>query len=160
MTIKIAVSSISNSELEDILFHYNAMKPANSGVLEKLHCREGGFKIIPFAVGIVPEIHKNPVMNQYEIEIRKTRELRWNAGKYLVGYCNIPTFSKEEEILLFKTMQFILGKEKVEYYETYGDAKKDSPSIVENLLVQKDSIRNFAYSPPTNSFISRISNKL
>ena len=160
MTIKTTVSFISDSELEDILFHYNAMKPVNFGVLEKLKCREGGFKIIPLEAGTAPEIHKNPVMNQYEIEKRKTRELRWNAGKYLVNYCNIPAFSKEEEILLFKTMQFILGKNNVEYYETYGDAKKDSPSIVENFLVQKGPIQNFAYSPPTNSFISRISNKL
>jgi len=162
MTIKTTIpsTSISEAEIEDILFHYNTMKPIKFGTLEKLICREGGYRIIPFEANTVPELHKNPFMNQLEIEKRRARELRWNQKKYLVGYCNIPTFTVEEEILLFKTMRFVLGKENVAYFETFGDAKKDSPSIVENLLVPKGPMQFLTYSPPTNSFISRISNKL
>jgi hypothetical protein len=158
MTIKTAISSISISEsdIEDIIFHFNTMKPSNFGILEKLICREGGFKIVPPEAKTVPELHKNPVMNQYEIEKRRARELRWNSGKYLVNYCNIPGFLIEEEILLFKTMRFVLGKENVEYFDTYGDAKQNSPSIIENLLVKKSPKRTLAYSPPSSTFITRI----
>ena len=150
MTIKIALSSVSEGEIEDIIFHYNTMKPLHFGVLERLICREGGFKITPPEANTVPEIHKNPVMNQFEIEKRKARELRWNQQKYLVGYCNIASFSREEEILLFKTMQFVLGKENVEYYQTYGEAKMTSPTLVENYLLKRSPKRNINVSPPVN----------
>ena len=99
-------------------------------------------------------------MNQFEIEKRRARELRWNQKKYLVGYCNIPTFTIEEEILLFKTMSFVLGKENVAYYDTYGDAKKESPSILENLLIQKSPKRSIAYSPPAATHISSLKRML
>ena len=156
MTIKIAIpsTSIKEAEIEDILFHYNAMKPSNFGNLERLICREGGFKTIPNAANTVPVIHKNPVMNQFEMEQRRGRELRWNQKKYLVGYCNIPTFTIEEEILLFKTMSFVLGKENVAYYDTYGDAKKESPSVIENLLIKRSPKRSIAHSPPTATHIN------
>ena len=162
MTIKIAIpsTSIKEVEIEDILFHYNTMKPSNFGNLEKLICREGGFKITPKEANTSPVFHKNPVMNQFEIEKRRARELRWNQKKYLVGYCNIPTFTIEEEILLFKTMSFVLGKENVAYYDTYGDAKKESPSILENLLIQKSPKRSIAYSPPAATHISSLKRML
>lgn len=152
MTIKTAIpsTSISNKELEDILFHYNSMKPIDTGILEILLCREGGFKIISPLKHTPYENHNNHYMNQIAIEQRKDHELRWNQKKYLVGYCNIPTFSQEEEMLLFKTMRFVLGKENVEYYDTYGDAKKESPSILENLLIKRSPKRTLSCSPPTS----------
>jgi hypothetical protein len=151
MTIKIAIpsTSITEREIEDILFHYNTMKPRNFDTLERAICKEGGFKITPADANTVPEIHKNPVMNQLEFEKRRARELRWNQQRYLVSYCNIPAFKVEEEILLFKTMSFVLGKENVAYYDTFGDAKKESPSIVENFLIKKSPKRTITCSPPT-----------
>ena len=156
MTIKIAIpsTSIKEVEIEDILFHYNTMKPSNFGNLERLICREGGFRIVPLEANTVPELHKNPFINQFEMEKRRARELRWNQKKYLVSYCNIPTFTVEEEILLFKTMSFVLGKENVAYYDTFGDAKKESPSIIENLLIKRSPKRSIAYSPPAATQIS------
>jgi hypothetical protein len=124
------------------------MKPKQFGNLERAICREGGFRIIPIESTTAPEIHKNPFINQFEIEKRRARELRWNQQKYLVNYCNIPSFTLDEEILLFKTMSFVLGKENVAYYDTFGDAKKDSPSIIENYLIKKSPKRSIAYSPP------------
>jgi hypothetical protein len=150
MTIKIAIpsTSITEREIEDILFHYNTMKPRNFDTLERGICREGGFKITPSDANTVPEIHKNPVMNQLEFEKRRARELRWNQQKYLVSYCNIPAFKVEEEILLFKTMSFVLGKENVTYYDTFGDAKMESPSILEHYLHKKSPKRATNCSPP------------
>jgi hypothetical protein len=66
----------------------------------------------------------------------------------LVNYCNIPSFTLDEEILLFKTMRFVLGKENVDYFDTFGDAKKDSPSIIENYLFKKSPKRTISCSPP------------
>ena len=149
MTIKIALPSISHKEIDDIIFHYNAMKPNDFGLLENLICREGGFKIAPQETKTVPQKHNNPFMNQYEIEKRRNRELRWNSKKYLVSYCNIPAFLEKEEVLLFKTMQFILGKENVTYYTSYGEAKMASPSVLEALLSGRSPKRGaIACSPP------------
>ncbi len=149
MTIKIAVPSITQKEIDDIIFHYNAMKPPDFGLLENLICREGGFKIAPKEAAMALPQHNNPFMNQYELEKRRNRELRWNSKRYLVSYCNIPAFLVEEELLLFKTMQFILGKENVSYYTSYGEAKMASPSVLEALLTGRSPKRNsIAHSPP------------
>lgn len=148
MTIKIALPSISEAEIEEIIFHYNTMKPAHFGVLERLICYEGGFRIIPPESAVPAPQHTLPIMNQLEIEKRRAREIRWNQQKYLVPYSNIPNFLYEEEILLFKTMQFVLGKENVEYYQTYGEAKMTSPTLVENYLLKRSPKRQVKNSPP------------
>ena len=156
------------------------MKPNDFGLLENLICREGGFKITPQETNIVPQKHNdsytllrnhpqkstglrpsdfgsNPFMIQYELEKRRNRELRWNSKKYLVSYCNIPAFLVEEELLLFKTMQFILGKENVTYYTSYGEAKMASPSVLEALLAGRSPKRNVqACSPPQQKRFGRI----
>ena len=135
MSIKIALSSISNQDIEDILMHYNKLKPANSGVLENLVCNEGGFRIVPPPCDTV--LNKS---DPYGTANKRVRELRWNSGKYLVTYFNKPGFTEEEKVLLFKVMRLVLGKENVSYYKTYGDAKKDSPSIKDNFMVRKGTI--------------------
>jgi hypothetical protein len=71
---------------------------------------------------------------------KRGRELRWNSGKYLVTYFNKPGFTEEEKVLLFKVMRLVLGKENVSYYNTYGDAKKDSPSIKDNFMVRNGTV--------------------
>ena len=135
MSIKIALSSISSQDIEDILFHYNTIKPANSGVLENLVCNEGGFRIVPPPCNTV--VNKS---DPYGTANKRARELRWNSGKYLVTYFNRPGFTEEEKVLLFKVMRLVLGKENVSYYKTYGDAKKDSPSIKDNFMVRNGTV--------------------
>jgi hypothetical protein len=135
MSIKIALSSISSQDIEDILFHYNNLKPANSGVLENLVCNEGGFRIVPPPCNTV--VNKS---DPYGTANKMARELRWNSGKYLVTYFNRPGFTEEEKVLLFKVMRLVLGKENVSYYKTYGDAKKDSPSIKDNFMVRNGTV--------------------
>jgi hypothetical protein len=135
MSIKIALSSISSQDIEDILFHYNTLKPANSGVLENLVCNEGGFRIVPPPCNTV--VNKS---DPYGTANKRARELRWNSGKYLVTYFNRPGFTEEEKVLLFKVMRLVLGKENVSYYKTYGDAKKDSPSIKDNFMVRNGTV--------------------
>jgi len=135
VSIKIALSSISSQDIEDILFHYNTIKPANSGVLENLVCNEGGFRIVPPPCNTV--VNKS---DPYGTANKRARELRWNSGKYLVTYFNRPGFTEEEKVLLFKVMRLVLGKENVSYYKTYGDAKKDSPSIKDNFMVRNGTV--------------------
>jgi hypothetical protein len=135
MSIKIALSSISSQDIEDILFHYNTIKPANSGVLENLVCNEGGFRIVPPPCNTV--VNKS---DPYGTANKGAREIRWNSGKYLVTYFNKPGFTEEEKVLLFKVMRLVLGKENVSYYKTYGDAKKDSPSIKDNFMVRNGTV--------------------
>jgi hypothetical protein len=135
VSIKIALSSISSQDIEDILFHYNTLKPANSGVLENLVCNEGGFRIVPPPCNTV--VNKS---DPYGTANKRARELRWNSGKYLVTYFNRPGFTEEEKVLLFKVMRLVLGKENVSYYKTYGDAKKDSPSIKDNFMVRNGTV--------------------
>jgi len=165
MTIKIAIPStkITPGQIEDIVFHFNHMKPLYVGTLESLQKPEGGFVIIPLPSTTtttkkhVSETPKNPFMEKLEREQRIPREFRWNQQKYLVSYCNIPSFSKEEEMLLFDVMCFVLGKQNVKYYETYGDAKEESPSIVENMLQTKYFQKMMsAYSPPQQTSFMKL----
>jgi hypothetical protein len=164
MTIKIAIPStkITPGQIEDIIFHFNHMKSKHIGTLESLQKPEGGFAIIPLLPANTTKKHiyettKNPFMEKLEHEQRIPREFRWNQQKYLVSYCNIPSFSKEEEMLLFDVMCFVLGKQNVKYYETYGDAKEESPSIVENMLQTKYFKRMMsAYSPPQQTSFMKL----
>jgi hypothetical protein len=161
MTIKIAIPStqITPGQIEDILFHFNHMKPLHVGTLESLQKPEGGFKIIPLPPikkTKLSEFPKNQFMEKLEYEQSKPREFRWNQQKYLVSYCNIPSFSKEEEILLFDVMCFVLGKQNVKYYETYGEAKEESPSIVENMLPQYIQKMMLSCSPPQQTSFMKL----
>ena len=163
MTIKIAIPStkITPGQIEDIIFHFNHMKSKHIGTLESLQKPEGGFKLVPLSPANTAKKHiskttKNPFMEKLELEQRIPREFRWNQQKYLVSYCNIPSFSKEEEMLLFDVMCFVLGKQNVKYYETYGDAKEESPSIVENMLPKYIQKMMSAYSPPQQSSFMRL----
>jgi len=123
MTIKTVLNFISKEEIENICNYYNIIKPPFWGSLNTVLCKEGGFQIIPNKT-----INNNQFMGKYLQENSKNKQLRWNK-KYLVNYCNIPPFHKEEEELLYKSMQFVLGKENVSNYDSYGSAVLDSPSV-------------------------------
>lgn len=73
--------------------------------------------------------------------------MRWQM-KTLTSIYNFPPFSYEEEVLLFRIMGGVLGKEHVSYYRTYDQAIKHSPSfnhtVFSNLLTRSpvpESIR-------------------
>jgi hypothetical protein len=123
MTIKTVLNTISEQEIENIIDYYNNIKPPKFGLLDIVLCKEGGFQIINNAI-----TNNNKFIGYFIKENDKNRQLRWNK-KYLVNYCNIPPFHKEEEELLYKSMQFVLGKENVSNYDSYGSAVLDSPSI-------------------------------
>jgi len=122
MTIKVLLNSISKEEIENIIQYYNTIKPNHFGKLNTVLCKEGGFQILPNT------IVNNDFTNKFMNSNNKNRQLRWNR-KYLVSYCNIPCFHKDEENLLYKSLQFILGKENIVYYDSYSSAVLDSPSV-------------------------------
>jgi len=123
MTIKTILNTISKEEIENICNYYNTIKPPFLGSLDAVLCKEGGFQIIPNTA-----INNSRFIGKFLQENDKNRQLRWNK-KYLVNYCNIPPFHKQEEELLYKSMQFVLGKENVSNYDSYSSAVLDSPSI-------------------------------
>ena len=61
MTIKIAIPStkITPGQIEDIVFHFNHMKPLYLGTLESLQKSEGGFAIIPLPSTTTTKKHKS-----------------------------------------------------------------------------------------------------
>ena len=54
--------------------------------------------------------------------------MRWQM-KTLTSLYNYPPFYHEEELLLFRIIGFVMGKEHVTYYRTYDQAIKHSPSF-------------------------------
>ena len=70
--------------------------------------------------------------------------MRWQM-KTLSSMYNYPSFSIEEEVLLFRIMRVVMGKENVSYYRTYDQAIKHSPSF------NHITFSNLLTSSPRNS---------
>lgn len=143
MTIKLILNNISKEEIENIIEYYNTIKPPNFGKLDTFVCKEGGFQIKPNLV-----TNNNLFIGNFLEENKKNRQLRFNR-RYLVSYCNIPSFYKEEEYLLYKSMQFVLGKENISYYESYSSALLDSPNIK---IKNSPLLQNKKCSPIQNKY--------
>jgi hypothetical protein len=76
--------------------------------------------------------------------------MRWQM-KNLASMYNYPPFSVEEEVLLFRVIRFVLGKENVFYFRTYDQAIKNSPCF--NHVAFSDL---FSKSPPQKSFLTNM----
>ena len=117
MPIKVATKYITSEEIQAIIQNYNYNKPTTEPSIEYLQCSEGGFKLY---IGI----HEfNKKYKRYGGYTRNgpVKQLRWNRN-ILVSYYNYPGFSPDEELRLFRAMCDILGRENVEYYETFSSA--------------------------------------
>lgn len=106
MPIKIYTEKISFENLQKIINYYNEKKEPNSPKIHYLNCGNGGFII-------------------YD---KKIKQMRWYYH-VLVGYYNYPTFTMEEEYLLYQAMQNTLGTENVTFYNSCSDAIAKSPSF-------------------------------
>lgn len=140
MTIKVTLNIINKEDIEKILYYYNELKTNNDEYLDVINCKEGGFQLLP--------------KSQNKLLKYKSKQLRWN-NKYLVSYSNYNEFNKEEEVLLFKVMSLVLGKENVLIYNSYSDAKLSSPSIQH--ILKKNSPKNNQKSSPkliSNAYVN------
>jgi hypothetical protein len=101
MTIRI-LTNIKETEYEKILAFYNKYRPETAKPLEILECAEGGFKIeVDY---VTPNIDYN----------KNIRQLRW-FNQRLVKYGLFDSFTNDEEILLFKALSNVLGKNNMEW---------------------------------------------
>ncbi len=92
---------VSKIDYKLVLEYYNQHKKNDDMVLEKLDRCEGGFQI-----RIVEKQNEN--IDVY----KKIRQLRWNSGYLVSSHSHIP-FTNEEELLLFESLQHVLGKDNV-----------------------------------------------
>jgi hypothetical protein len=105
MPIKVLVKEIEKEQLEQILHYYNSNKCDNEEPLELLDRCEGGFQI------------KISYMKNYELRANdKIKQVIWKNG-YLISNPYI-SFKYEEEKLLFESLVYVLGKDKVKMETT------------------------------------------
>jgi len=105
MPIKLLLKEIEKEELEQILHYYNSNKLDNEEPLELLNRCEGGFQI------------KISYMKNYQARANdKIKQVRWKSG-YLISNPYI-SFKYEEEKLLFDSLVYVLGKDKVKMETT------------------------------------------
>lgn len=119
MPIKLSsISILLKEDIQEIVLQYNTNKLKDSENLCVLYSPQNiciGFKIQSSSLG------KFQSVGQY------TKQMRF-YGKYLTPYNNYPSFSPEEETLLFNTMCRVLGKEHVNYYKSFSNAITSSPN--------------------------------
>jgi len=97
MKIRIKSKSINNSQINDVINYFNLNKPSKWNNLEKL---EGGFKIIL----------KNNTVKSFKLIDNNNKIKQLNQNIYSNQYNN----SYEEELLLYRSLQYILGIGEVE----------------------------------------------
>lgn len=119
MPIKVTSQEMTTKYIEDIIEYYNYSRPAGSEPIEYLQCKGGGYKIL--------------CSNKQHYANGKYKQIRWQR-KILISFYNYPSFSIEEELLLYNMMKFVLGKENVSYYLSYDQAIKHSPSFKSSIL--------------------------
>jgi hypothetical protein len=119
MPIKLVSQEMTVFGIDDIIQYYNYLRPDGSEPIEYLHSKDGGYQILC-------SDRNNVFHGQY-------KQLRWQR-KILISYYNYPSFSIEEELLLYNMMRYVLGKENVSYYLSYDQAIKHSPSFKSSVL--------------------------
>ena len=98
MPIKVNVTSINKSTLEQIIVHYNSNKLPEEENLEYLDRCEGGFQI------------KISSMNAEICDANeKIKQLRWSKGS-LVSYGGYPSFTEKEEMRLYEALVYALNE--------------------------------------------------
>ena len=105
MSIKVLVKEIEEKQLQEILHYYNSNKCDNEEPLELLNRCEGGF-----------QIKLSYMKNQEGDENNKIKQVRWKNG-YLVSEPYI-SFKYKEKQLLFDSLVYVLGKDKVKMETT------------------------------------------
>lgn len=130
MPIKVSsVDLITKENIEDIIQYYNNFRPRDLEPIEMVEYKDptrilGDIRMETSHYGL--RIASSKPNHSYSNGTYKY--MRWQM-KTLSSMYNYPAFSIEEEILLFKIIRFVMGKENVFYYRTYDQAIKHSPSF-------------------------------
>ena len=70
----------------------------------------------------------------YTYAVNEYNIMRWE-NKTLSAIFNYPPFLPEEELLLYKIMRFVVGKDNVIYYSSYQQSIVNSPRFNRSLIV-------------------------
>jgi hypothetical protein len=132
MPIKVStIDLITKENIRAIVHYYNTNLPKGFEPIEFVEYKNNSV-VMPSTDDIRPMYYgfRIPSSSQTNhIYSNGTyKHMRWQR-KTLVSIYNFPPFSQEEEIWLFRTIGFVLGKEHVSYYRAYNEAIKHSPSF-------------------------------
>ena len=128
MPIKITTTDfITEMNMKDVVSYYNTYMKMTcndmNSVIELIEYKNG--TKINYGFCIKSTEHKNIYIN-YEYKY-----MRWE-NKTLVALINYPSFSHEDEYILYKIMRFTIGKEQVTYYSSYEQ------TLLANISVKPD----------------------
>ena len=99
-TISVKFATISREECQQVLDHYNSIKPSHFMVLEELDRCEGGFQLALNTSELALNA-KSDVNNQI-------KQLRWNRRK--LDPSNYIGFDVEETMLLYRSLVHVFGE--------------------------------------------------
>ena len=151
MPIKVtSIELITKENLESTVHFYNLYKP----------CEFENIEFIEYKNKIYVENEK--ILLNYGFRIPSSRPnlsysngtykyMRWHV-KTLSTIYKYPPFLPDEEVLLFRILRFVIGKEHVTYFRTYDQAIKNSPSFDTNIfskLLSKSPCRGVTYDSMT-----------
>ena len=147
MPIKVSSAEfITKNRMNDAVSYYNSLRPEDFEDIELVEYKNSTQTTYGFRIASTDTNHS------YSNGTHKY--MRWQT-KTLASMYNYPPFSVEEEVLLFRVIRFVLGKENVFYFRTYDQAIKNSPCfnhvVFSNLLSK---------SPPQKTFITNIVNEI
>ena len=156
MPIKVSSAElITKVNVRDIACYYNSCRPKYFEAIEMVEYKNnksaiGSIQMETFNYGF--RIASTETNRSYSNGTHKY--MRWQM-KNLASMYNYPPFSVEEEVLLFRVIRFVLGKENVFYFRTYDQAIKNSPCF--NHVAFSDL---FSKSPPQKSFLTNMGNEI
>ena len=133
MPIKLSSFSLINDEdITYIVDYYNSHRQSDSAEIKP--CFDKEYKILGFNITDT-KMDRDTII---AFSMQTSKQIRFH-GKYLVSFNNLRPFTTEDELLLFQAFSFVLGKENVKYYVSYGDALKNSPSYHISFMNSKQS---------------------
>lgn len=97
-TITVKFSSLSQTELQSVLDHYNSIKPSHYGCIAELNRCEGGFQI---PLNETEKLVAALAMSGPDDNDR-IKQLRWNRRK--LDPLNYTGFNQDETLLLYRAL--------------------------------------------------------
>jgi len=162
MPIKVSsIDLITKENIQDMIYYYNNFRPHDFEPIEMVEYKDPTRILVEIRMETSHYGQRREAPQQLTSKVASPPEkfglriasskpnysysngtykyMRWQM-KTLSSMYNYPSFSIEEEILLFRIMMFVLGKENVSYYRTYDQAIKHSPSF--NHITFSDLLTN------------------
>ena len=106
MSISVHFASYTPEQYQQVLDHYNRIKPSHHMAIENLERCEGGFQIP------LNESELRTVSSRCDANAR-IKQLRWTKGK--LDRMNYRGFTEEETLRLYQSLVHVFGEAFVSY---------------------------------------------